>query len=307
MYRRIAVWILVGLLTGSSTLLAQQKTGSGPEASGDNKLTPKYVVTGVLLGKGKSPLAGRKVYVFKLTGGQSLVTLPGGVQAMKHSTTLSYKMDNEGKVVNPSAETDSTGRFSIIVDTAFLREWQIPTRSLAVALLENDKTSLLLKADGTPASFSLADKTKIDVGKVQPEAAWKGDKPPEGTLSGAEPTGSPSQAQPHLVELISPKEGDELDNGCYSLQEPIVWEFRWSEAPGAQRYHLYVIHEFAENPVIDKSDITSTSYTDRGKALIPTQNLDGWRWKVRPMVKGVWRQWSPEQTFRVEPPNKDCR
>ncbi|HXG64830.1 MAG TPA: ankyrin repeat domain-containing protein [Blastocatellia bacterium] len=138
--------------------------------------------------------------------------------------------------------------------------------------------------------------------------AWKGDREPSGEIPPL-PKGpvASKRARPPLLELISPKEGDVLDNGCDNFKEPIVWEFRWSEARGAQRYHLYVIHEFAGNPVIDNPNIKSTSYTDQSKGFIPTQSLAGWRWKVRPMVKGVWKDWSDEQTFSVEPENKDCR
>jgi ankyrin repeat protein len=135
--------------------------------------------------------------------------------------------------------------------------------------------------------------------------AWKGDKPPdEATL--ARLTAAPKRSRPSLVKLISPAEGEVLDNGCTNFKKPRVWEFRWSETPRAQRYHLYVIHEFAGNPVVDKSDIRDTTFADTDKGYIPSQNLEGWKWKVRPMVGGVWKDWSDEQTFNVEPPNKDC-
>ena len=138
--------------------------------------------------------------------------------------------------------------------------------------------------------------------------AWKGDREPAGEVPTLpkEPVAS-KRARPALLALIFPKVEDVLDNGCDNLKEPIVWEFRWSEARGAQRYHLYVIHEFAEKPVVDDPNIKSTSYTHQSKGLIPTQNLAGWRWKVRPMINGVWKEWSDEKTFRSEPTNTDCR
>jgi hypothetical protein len=136
-------------------------------------------------------------------------------------------------------------------------------------------------------------------------AAWKGDKPPdEATL--AKLTGEPKRSGPSLVKLLSPAPGEVMDNGCMNFKKPSVWQFRWSEVPHAQRYHLYVIHEFARNPVLDKSDIRDTSFTTTDKGFIPSQNLHGWKWKVRPMVAGVWKGWSDEQTLSVEPPNKDC-
>ena len=135
--------------------------------------------------------------------------------------------------------------------------------------------------------------------------ALKGDQPPTEEALKAAKTPARKAGSP-LIELISPKEEEALDNGCRNLKEPIIWEFRWSEARGAQRYHLYVIHEFAGNPVIDNSDIKSTSFTHQSKGLIPSQNLTGWTWKVRPMIKGVWKDWSDERTFGVEPENSDC-
>lgn len=135
--------------------------------------------------------------------------------------------------------------------------------------------------------------------------AWKGDNPPdEATL--ARLTRAPKRSGPSLVKLISPAPGDVLANGCENFKKPVVWEFHWSEVPRAQQYHLYVIHESARNPVLDKSDIRDTSFAKTDKGYIPSQNLEGWKWKVRPMVGGVWKDWSDEQTFNVEPPNKDC-
>ncbi len=135
--------------------------------------------------------------------------------------------------------------------------------------------------------------------------AWKGNNPPdEATL--ARLTAAPKRSGPSLVKLISPAPGDVLANGCENFKKPMVWEFRWSEVPRAQQYHIYVIHESARNPVLDKSDIRDTSFAKSDKGYIPLQNLEGWKWKVRPMVGGVWKDWSDEQTFNVEPPNKDC-
>jgi hypothetical protein len=131
--------------------------------------------------------------------------------------------------------------------------------------------------------------------------ACKGDCAP--SPPPANPTAS-TRTRPALVQLISPKEGELLDNGCRNFKDPKLWQFRWSEVRGAQRYHLYVKHEFAGNPVIDNSNIRTTSYTDEDNSF--SLNLSGWRWKVRPMINGVWKDWSAEQAFNVEPADTDC-
>ena len=138
--------------------------------------------------------------------------------------------------------------------------------------------------------------------------AWKGDRKPaaDATTPEKETVRSKTAAAP-LLELVAPSEGDVLDNGCDNLKEPIAWDFRWSEGRGAQRYNLYVIHEFGATPLVNDPKIKSTSYTYQTKDPIPRPNLAGWRWKVRPMVNGVWQAWSDERTFSVEPVNKDCR
>ncbi|MGH9863269.1 MAG: ankyrin repeat domain-containing protein [Candidatus Acidiferrales bacterium] len=133
--------------------------------------------------------------------------------------------------------------------------------------------------------------------------AWKGDKPPdEATLAKLGAATKPVARGP--VKLISPAEGDLMDNGCSNFKEPLTREFRWAPVPGAQRYHLYVKHEFAGNPVVDQSNIRSTSYTSTNKSY--TIHTEGWMWKVRPMVGGVWKAWSEDRSFKVEPADTDC-
>ncbi len=133
--------------------------------------------------------------------------------------------------------------------------------------------------------------------------AWKGDTPPdEATLAKFAAAAKPVARGP--VKLLSPAEGDVMDNGCSNFKEPLTREFHWAPVPGAQRYHLYVKHEFAGNPVVDQRDIRSTSYTSSDKSYI--MNSEGWMWKVRPMVAGAWKGWSEERSFTVEPADADC-
>ncbi|MCJ7825564.1 MAG: DUF3558 domain-containing protein [Anaerolineales bacterium] len=118
-----------------------------------------------------------------------------------------------------------------------------------------------------------------------------------------EPTVPPMQGC--VPEMVSPLEEASLDNGCQSESESIVWEFEWSECPGAQSYNLFVIGSIATKPVID--DLTpNTKYLNQSSGYIAGQNLLLWRWKVRAMQNDVWGEWTPERTFDVEPLDTDC-
>lgn len=109
---------------------------------------------------------------------------------------------------------------------------------------------------------------------------------------------------------IAPANGAALDNGCENRSNGVTWTFSWTEPIlGVTRYHLYVIGQNAQNPVIDRSDITSTVYTDRSPgSYIAEHNRRGWRWRVRALLNNqFWTDWSEERTFDVEPLNTDCR
>jgi hypothetical protein len=123
------------------------------------------------------------------------------------------------------------------------------------------------------------------------------------------PVGAARQNSSFAPNLIAPEIGAVLDNGCCINRENdgASWKFEWESVPQATRYHLYVIGRTAKNPVIDRSDITATSFLKQGRGdYIVDRYYKGWRWKVRAMVAGTWREWSPERTFDVEPLNTDC-
>ena len=106
--------------------------------------------------------------------------------------------------------------------------------------------------------------------------------------------------------LVSPDRGAILDNGCLNRSDSIIWDFDWSDCPGATQYHLYVIGSNARLPIIDNSNMVSSSYSYIciGCYIIDVNRL-GWHWKVRAMVNGVWGSWSSEQTFDIEPLDLD--
>ena len=114
---------------------------------------------------------------------------------------------------------------------------------------------------------------------------------------------SPAQEQnPCVPILLSPGSGDALDNGLVGKSREHIWEFAWTECPGASEYHLYVIGARATHPVIDDDNIRINSYrriSDDGYVADP--NLRGWKWKVRAKINGEWGEWSRVGTFDVKP------
>jgi hypothetical protein len=118
---------------------------------------------------------------------------------------------------------------------------------------------------------------------------------------------APAAAGVPVPQLISPPAyGAMLDNGRTDRLDDIVWDFDWSDVPGASHYHLYVIHSGSWIPVIDRPDLTQSSFHDVSPgAYIIDANRFAWTWKVRAKVDGVWGDWSPVRTFDVEPVNTD--
>ena len=108
-------------------------------------------------------------------------------------------------------------------------------------------------------------------------------------------------------ELISPREGEVVDNGCQNRQNGILTAFEWREVPGAVRYHLYVKHPNALNPVIDDARILTTGYCSwQQGSYVADVNRIGWTWKVRARVNRQWTDWSAERHFDVEAVDTDC-
>jgi serine/threonine protein kinase/Tfp pilus assembly protein PilF len=92
-----------------------------------------------------------------------------------------------------------------------------------------------------------------------------------------------------------------LDNGTFDGSRLHVWEFNWTEVPGATRYHLYVTGPTAMAPSISIPTLTAPSFRYEKKGYVADQNRLGSRWKVRALVNGVWSDWSEERTFDVAP------
>jgi hypothetical protein len=112
---------------------------------------------------------------------------------------------------------------------------------------------------------------------------------------------------PPAPTLISPVNGAVMDNGCTPKPNGIIWDFDWSDVPGATIYHIRVWKNPAL-PIINSMGVTSSSYhyASAPNDHIINTNLDGWRWMVRAKVRGAWGRWSAVRFFRVEKLNTDC-
>ena len=107
-------------------------------------------------------------------------------------------------------------------------------------------------------------------------------------------------------KLLSPANGEVVDNGCRDRSNGITWDFDWSDVPGATAYHIRVWRNPAL-PVVNQTNVASSEYHhDSPQSFIINTNLTGWRWRVRARVGGVWGPWSRTGLFRAERLNTDC-
>ncbi len=110
-------------------------------------------------------------------------------------------------------------------------------------------------------------------------------------------------------QLISPENRAVLDNGRTDQSDVIIWDFDWSDVTNAIYYHIYVMHQGSQYPVIDYI-VNRSSYHSERIGYIINQNRYDWTWKVRGCRPGkedsyVYGPWSEERTFVVEPVNTD--
>ena len=97
-----------------------------------------------------------------------------------------------------------------------------------------------------------------------------------------------------------------VDNGCRNGENGILWEFDWSDCEGAEAYEIYVKLGSAQEPLLDRPGLTTSSFTVLEDRFIPEESRVGWFWRVRARLNGIWGNWSPERNFDVEPANTDC-
>jgi hypothetical protein len=160
----------------------------------------------------------------------------------------------------------------------------------------------------SPQPQNLLDRKQI----LEQFCAWTNGQPdpneggvPDNACSLADKPDTPPDTSSCAPQLISPAEGAVMPNGeidstgkCIGKH---VWEFDWSNVPGATLYHLYVIGENARYPAIDV-DTTDSQYRDDEPGVVSScvydNNRFNWIWKVRAYVNGQWCE-SPERHFDV--------
>lgn len=126
-------------------------------------------------------------------------------------------------------------------------------------------------------------------------------------ITATNPTALKAPPPPPPPTLISPAVGEMMDNGCKPKADGIIWDFDWSDVPGATAYHIRVFRNPAI-PLINNMTAATSSYhyASAPHDHIINTNLSGWRWMVRAKVHGAWGAWSPARVFRVEKLNTDC-
>ena len=98
------------------------------------------------------------------------------------------------------------------------------------------------------------------------------------------------ECAPIPPELLAPTQGEILKRGVY--------EFRWSDAHGAERYSIYVAHSESKNEPAVKEETKDTFFVvDTTKFALDK----GWIWKVKSLGNGKESGWSKIGTFDIEP------
>lgn len=114
---------------------------------------------------------------------------------------------------------------------------------------------------------------------------------------------SPIPAAAACPVLIAPDHGAVLDNGRVDFDDLMIWDFDWSDCPGATAYQLEI------TPV--EPDEWYTGETHETVVSSYHEEIDGWTgtdartWRVRARLNGVWGAWSGSRKFTVEPVDTD--
>lgn len=166
------------------------------------------------------------------------------------------------------------------------REATIPSRSQGCLRTAVERLAQLFDATGKTDE---AAKWRDELEKVQ---AARLQNPP------AQSASLPGPA------LLTPERGATLDNGLVDRSLSMVREFKWSEIPGATKYHLIVFGPSSDRPSTELPNLSSPTHRYEIKGYVLDKYRLGWRWKVRALVNGVWTDWSEERIFNVAPLNR---
>lgn len=110
--------------------------------------------------------------------------------------------------------------------------------------------------------------------------------------------------------LISPVAYAKVDNGTYDGARGLDWSFKWNPVQGASQYQFHIGYSSGSTHFETSVNTTSYRYYEKDKLVTKTEFLEGWLWKVRAQVNGVWSAWSTVHPFSVKPatetiPNKN--
>ncbi|MGH7741152.1 MAG: hypothetical protein ACRENS_03935 [Candidatus Eiseniibacteriota bacterium] len=107
--------------------------------------------------------------------------------------------------------------------------------------------------------------------------------------------------------LVTPLPAALMDNGCSGRNNPIHWEFDWTDCLESTAYHLHVQSATASVAIVDDSTLTTSSYVlNLPDSYITSAYLLDWRWRARAFVNGEWGEWTAERSFDVEALDTDC-
>jgi hypothetical protein len=124
------------------------------------------------------------------------------------------------------------------------------------------------------------------------------------TFTDVEAPPPPEEIYVPSPKLVSPASGAIMDNGRSDHNDSMIWDFDWSDVPGATQYQLHVTYANVDT-FIDTIILSSTYHSDRPGAMVTEQDRNGWTWKVRAEVGGLWSNWSEEWIFNIEPIDVD--
>ena len=112
---------------------------------------------------------------------------------------------------------------------------------------------------------------------------------------------------PPLIELLSPINGEIVDNGCDDGSNGIDWYFDWTDDPEADKYYIRVFQEVMPFLTIIEDSVSESSYhyQNNGFYTNPFQWY-GLVWIIREKVEGKWQGYTDRGYFWVEPVNTDC-
>ena len=107
-----------------------------------------------------------------------------------------------------------------------------------------------------------------------------------------------------IPNLLLPEDAAEMDNGCTSQDNGILWDFDWDDCSGADMYSFHLTHPTLDTPLDRETTVSQFSLLE--DRVLPDEARLGWTWSVRARVNGVWGSFSPERTFDAERVNTDC-